>query len=48
MDTFMSEHGVSYGQSVMRTEVQQQTAWVQIREPFFPTTPLQVSLLLPM
>ena len=32
MDTFMPEHGVCYGQSVMNTEVQQQnTARVQIR-----------------
>ena len=42
MDTFMPQHGV---QSVTSTEVQQQnTARLQIRGPFFPITPLQVSL----
>ena len=44
---FMSEHSFRYGQSVTSAEVQQQnSAWVQIRGPFFPIMPLQVSLSL--
>ncbi|MEQ2219905.1 hypothetical protein XENOCAPTIV_028577 [Xenoophorus captivus] len=49
MDTLMFEHGVHYGQSVTSTEVHKQnTTWIQIKVPFLPIMPLQVSLSFPM